>query len=168
MRIACYPGSFDPLTIGHVDVAKRARKIFDKVIILIAQNPKKSSSYYFTLEERVKLAKETFKDEDGFEVDSTTGLVVKKAKALGAIALIRGLRAVTDYEAEYQLHEVNEYIEPSIDMVYLMSHRVQAFVSSSNIKEMFLEGEDISGLVPKPVLEAMKQKREKSVSKLSR
>lgn len=159
MRIACYPGSFDPLTIGHVDVARRARKIFDKVIILIAQNPKKSSSYYFTLEERVKLAKETFKDEDGFEVDSTTGLVVKKAKALGAIALIRGLRAVTDYEAEYQLHEVNEYIEPSIDMVYLMSHRVQAFVSSSNIKEMFLEGEDISGLVPKPVLEAMMKKK---------
>lgn len=158
MRIACYPGSFDPLTVGHVDVALRARRIFDKVIILIADNPKKASSYLFTAEERKALAEETFRDHDGFEVQISRGLVVKKAKELGAIALIRGLRAVTDYEAEYQLHEVNEYIEPSIDMVYLMSHRVQAFVSSSNIKEMFLEGADITGLVPDPVYKAMQKK----------
>ena len=158
MRIACYPGSFDPLTVGHVDVALRARRIFDKVIILIADNPKKASSYLFTAEERKTLAEETFRDHDGFEVQISRGLVVKKAKELGAIALIRGLRAVTDYEAEYQLHEVNEYIEPSIDMVYLMSHRVQAFVSSSNIKEMFLEGADIIGLVPDPVYKAMQKK----------
>lgn len=158
MRIACYPGSFDPLTVGHVDVALRARRIFDKVIILIADNPKKASSYLFTAEERKTLAEETFRDHDGFEVQISRGLVVKKAKELGAIALIRGLRAVTDYEAEYQLHEVNEYIEPSIDMVYLMSHRVQAFVSSSNIKEMFLEGADITGLVPEPVYKAMQKK----------
>ncbi|HIU70012.1 MAG TPA: pantetheine-phosphate adenylyltransferase [Candidatus Enterosoma merdigallinarum] len=158
MRIACYPGSFDPLTVGHVDVALRARRIFDKVIILIADNPKKASSYLFTAEERKTLAEETFRDHDGFEVQISRGLVVKKAKELGAIALIRGLRAVTDYEAEYQLHEVNEYIEPSIDMVYLMSHRVQAFVSSSNIKEMFLEGADITGLVPDPVYKAMQKK----------
>ena len=158
MRIACYPGSFDPLTVGHVDVALRARRIFDKVIILIADNPKKASTYLFTAEERKTLAEETFRDHDGFEVQISRGLVVKKAKELGAIALIRGLRAVTDYEAEYQLHEVNEYIEPSIDMVYLMSHRVQAFVSSSNIKEMFLEGADITGLVPDPVYKAMQKK----------
>lgn len=158
MRIACYPGSFDPLTVGHVDVALRARRIFDKVIILIADNPKKASSYLFTSEERKTLAEETFRGHDGFEVQISRGLVVKKAKELGAIALIRGLRAVTDYEAEYQLHEVNEYIEPSIDMVYLMSHRVQAFVSSSNIKEMFLEGADITGLVPDPVYKAMQKK----------
>ena len=158
MRIACYPGSFDPLTVGHVDVALRARRIFDKVIILIADNPKKASSYLFTAEERKTLAEETFRDHDGFEVQISRRLVVKKAKELGAIALIRGLRAVTDYEAEYQLHEVNEYIEPSIDMVYLMSHRVQAFVSSSNIKEMFLEGAEITGLVPDPVYKAMQKK----------
>ena len=158
MRIACYPGSFDPLTVGHVDVALRARRIFDKIIILIADNPKKASSYLFTAEERKTLAEETFRDHDGFEVQISRRLVVKKAKELGAIALIRGLRAVTDYEAEYQLHEVNEYIEPSIDMVYLMSHRVQAFVSSSNIKEMFLEGADITGLIPDPVYKAMQKK----------
>lgn len=159
MKIACYPGSFDPLTLGHVDVALRARRIFDKVVILIAHNPKKEHSYLFTAEERKRLAEETFKEYDGFEVQITEGLVVKKAKELGAIALIRGLRAVTDYEAEYQLHEVNEFIEPSIDMVYLMSHRVQAFVSSSNIKEMFFEGADITSLVPRPVYEAMCRKK---------
>ena len=158
MRIACYPGTVDPVTVGHDDVAFRARRIFDKVIILIADNPKKASTYLFTAEERKTLAEETFRDHDGFEVQISRGLVVKKAKELGAIALIRGLRAVTDYEAEYQLHEVNEYIEPSIDMVYLMSHRVQAFVSSSNIKEMFLEGADITGLVPEPVYKAMQKK----------
>lgn len=157
MKIACYPGTFDPLTIGHVDVAYRAKKIFDKVIILLAQNSQKKN-HFFTFEERIDLAKKVFPVEDGFEVCSTTGLVVKKAKELGAIALIRGLRAITDYEAEYQMHEVNEYIEPSIDMIYLMSHRIQAFVSSTNIKEMFLQGEDISDLVPPVVLEAMKKK----------
>ena len=162
MKIACYPGSFDPLTVGHVDVALRARNIFDKVIILVANNPKKANAYLFSVEERVRLARETFKAYDGFEVAMTDGLVVRKAKELGAIALIRGLRAVTDYEAEYQMHEVNEYIEPSIDMVYLMSHRVQAFVSSSNIKEMFAAGADISELVPQPVYKAMLEKAHRS------
>lgn len=158
MKIAVYPGSFDPLTNGHVDVALRARKIFDKVIIMIADNASKKGKYTFSVEERVELAKETFKDMDGFEVVSTDKLVVKEAKKLGAQALIRGLRAVTDYEMEFQLHEVNEYIEPSIDMVYLMAHRDQMFVSSSNIKEIFAQGEDISTLVPPCVLEAMKKK----------
>lgn len=160
MKIACYPGSFDPLTNGHVDVALRARRIFDKVIIIVADNQDKKQRYSFTTEERVEMAKETFKDLNGFEVVSTTGLVVKKARELGAQALIRGLRAVTDYEAEFQIHEVNEFIAPDIDMVYLMAHRDQAFVSSSNIKEIFAHGEDISKLVPAPVLKAMIKKRD--------
>lgn len=158
MKIACYPGSFDPFTNGHLDVALRARKIFDKVIILVAYNSKKPT-YLFSEEERVAMIKEAVKGIDGIEVMSTEGLVVKKARELHAQALIRGLRAVTDYEAEFQLHEVNEYIAPDIEMVYLMSHREQAFVSSSNIKEIFFEGEDVSRLVPESVLEALKKKR---------
>ncbi len=158
MRVAVYPGSFDPLTNGHVDVALRAKKIFDKVIIMIADNNAKKGHYLFTVEERMDMVKETFKGLEGFEVISTPKLVVKEAKALGAQALIRGLRAVTDYEAEYQLHEVNEFLEPDIDMVYLMARKDQAFVSSSTIKEIFSLGEDISTLVPAPVLEAMKKK----------
>ena len=160
MKIAVYPGSFDPLTNGHIDVALRARKIFDKVYIMVANNASKSSRYLFSVEERVRLAKETFKDMDGFEVVSTDKLVVKEAKKLGAQALIRGLRAVTDYEMEFQLHEVNEYLEPTIDMVYLMAHKDQMFVSSSNIKEIFNQGEDISSLVPEPVLKSMILKRD--------
>ena len=103
MRIAVYPGSFDPLTNGHVDVALRAKKFFDKVIIMVADNASKKGHYLFSAEERVEMAKETFASYEGFEVVSTDKLVVKEAKKLSAQALIRGLRAVTDYEMEFQL-----------------------------------------------------------------
>lgn len=158
MRIAVYPGSFDPLTNGHVDVALRAKKLFDKVIIMIADNASKKGHYMFTAEERVKMAEETFAGLDGFEVVVTNKLVVKEAKKFNAQALIRGLRAVTDYEAEFQLHEVNEFLEPDIDMVYLMARKDQAFVSSSTIKELYSQGVDISNLVPEPVLKMMDKK----------
>ena len=158
MRIAVYPGSFDPLTNGHVDVALRAKKFFDKVIIMVADNASKKGHYLFSSEERVEMAKETFASYEGFEVVSTDKLVVKEAKKLSAQALIRGLRAVTDYEMEFQLHEVNEFLEPDIDMVYLMARKDQAFVSSSTIKELFFQGVDISSLVPEPVLDMMKKK----------
>lgn len=158
MKKALYPGSFDPFTNGHLDVALRARKIFDEIYICVAYNPKKPS-YLFSAEERIRMIEETVREYPGIYVTSTDGLVVKKAHELGAQALIRGLRAVTDYEAEFQLHEVNEYLAPDIDMVYLMSHRDQAFVSSSNIKEIFFEGEDIVPLVPKPIYRAMLAKR---------
>lgn len=160
MKIAVYPGSFDPFTNGHLDVALRAKKIFDKVIIMVAYNSKKTS-YLFSAQERVDMIKESVKDYPGIDVISYDGLVVKKAKELHAQALIRGLRAVTDYEAEFQLHEVNEFLAPDIEMVYLMSHRDQAFVSSSNIKEIFDYDEDISHLVPQPVLKAMMDKKKK-------
>ena len=158
MRIAVYPGSFDPLTNGHVDVALRAKKFFDKVIIMVADNASKKGHDLFSAEERVEMAKETFASYEGFEVVSTDKLVVKEAKKLSAQALIRGLRAVTDYEMEFQLHEVNEFLEPDIDMVYLMARKDQAFVSSSTIKELFFQGVDISSLVPEPVLDMMKKK----------
>ena len=158
MGIAVYPGSFDPLTNGHVDVALRAKKFFDKVIIMVADNASKKGHYLFSAEERVEMAKETFASYEGFEVVSTDKLVVKEAKKLSAQALIRGLRAVTDYEMEFQLHEVNEFLEPDIDMVYLMARKDQAFVSSSTIKELFFQGVDISSLVPEPVLDMMKKK----------
>lgn len=158
MRIAVYPGSFDPLTNGHVDVALRAKKFFDKVIIMVADNANKKGHYLFSAEERVEMAKETFASYEGFEVVSTDKLVVKEAKKLSAQALIRGLRAVTDYEMEFQLHEVNEFLEPDIDMVYLMARKDQAFVSSSTIKELFFQEVDISSLVPEPVLDMMKKK----------
>lgn len=162
MKIAVYPGSFDPLTNGHVDVALRAKKFFDKVYIMIADNPMKAGHYMFTCEERVDMAKEVFQGYEGFEIVSTQHLVVKEAKKLHAQALIRGLRAVTDYEAEYQLHEVNEYLEPDIDMVYLMAKKNQAFISSSAIKELFFQNQDISSLVPLQVVRKMNEKFHKN------
>ena len=158
MRIAVYPGSFDPITNGHVDVALRAKKFFDKIYIMIADNPTKSGHYMFSAAERMELARKVFADQDGFEVVSTTHLSIREAKKLNADALIRGLRAVTDYEAEYQLHEVNEYLEPDVDMVYFMAKKNQTFISSSAIKELFFQDQDISHLVPEAVYEAMKKK----------
>lgn len=160
MKIAVYPGSFDPLTNGHIDVALRAKKLFDKVYIMVANNTTKSNRYLFSIDERVQMVKEAFKDLEGFEVVATDKLVVKEAKKLGAQALIRGLRAVTDYEMEFQLHEVNEFLEPNVDMIYLMAHRDQMFISSSTIKEIFNQGEDISSLVPENVLKKMIEKRD--------
>ncbi len=161
MKIAVYPGSFDPITNGHVDVALRAKKFFDEIYIMVADNPMKQGKYMFSAEERVELAKKVFEPYSGFHVVSTQHLVVKEAKKLNANALIRGLRAITDYEAEYQLHEVNEYLEPDIDMLYFMAKKSQSFISSSAIKELFFQGVDISHLVPAPVLQAMKEKSKK-------
>lgn len=158
MKTACYPGSFDPITNGHLEIALRATKMFDKVYILIADNSAKK--YFFTLEERVSMAKEAVKDYPSIEVVSTSSLVVSKAKELGSEILIRGLRAVTDFEYEFQVAAVNEYIDPAIEMVFLMSRREQAFISSSHIKELALHGMDIDGLVPASVSKALQKKRQ--------
>lgn len=164
-QIAIYPGSFDPLTNGHVDIVSRASKIFDKIIILVANNSSKTN-YLFSLEERVEMIKETFKDNKNISVEQTSGLVVTKAKSLGASILIRGLRAVTDFENEFQIHEINEFLDPNIEMVYLMANKEQTFVSSSNIKEIFFNGEDVSKLVPKAILKRLKMKNE--ITKISK
>lgn len=158
MKVAIYPGSFDPLTNGHVDVAKRAKKLFDKVIILVSCNSTKSNTYMFSVEERVTMAKKVFKEEDGYEVISSSELVVDVAKKLGAHALIRGLRAVADYEYEYQLYEVNNFLDPDIDMIYFMAKTENTFISSSNIKELIKYKKDVRALVPTPVWEELKKK----------
>ena len=153
MKVAIYPGSFDPITNGHLDILQRALKIFDKVIVLVANNPNKHSR--FSVEERKAMIQESVKGLN-VEVDSTDGLTVEYAKEHGAIALIRGLRAVTDFEYEFQLATANDFIDSSIDSVFLMSKHEKSFINSSMIIELHEKGIDVSALVPEPVLKRLK------------
>ena len=150
-RIGIYPGSFDPITNGHLDIIKRASKLFDEVIVLVAVNNHKKNR--FDVNTRVRLIKESIKCFNNVSVDYFNGLIVEYAKMHNAVALIRGIRVSSDFEYEWELAAANEYIDPEVEMVFLMSHKENTFISSSAINELFLNGVDISPLVPKVVLE---------------
>ena len=153
MKIAVYPGSFDPITNGHLEILKRALNIFDKVIMLVAVNPDKKSR--FSAEDRVNMIKEAIDDERVI-VDSYQGLTVEYAKKHGASHLIRGLRAVTDFEYEFSLASANDFIDSSVDTVFLMSKAEKSFINSSMIMELYQNGVDVSSLVPPSVLKRLK------------
>ena len=154
MKVAIYPGSFDPITNGHLDILNRASCIFDKVIVLVAINPHKHSR--FSNEERVAMIQEAIAGLQNVEVDSYEGLTVQYAKEHGATHLIRGLRAVSDFEYEFQLASANEFADSSIDMVFFMARGDKTFISSSAILELHNSGVDISSLVPLSVLKRLK------------
>ena len=154
MKIAIYPGSFDPITNGHLDVLGRAAQMFDKVIILVAINADKKGR--FPIEEKVAMIKESISQFNNVEVDSYDGLTVEYAKAHNSKFLIRGLRAVTDFDYEFQLAAANEYADPSIDTVFLMSKAEKSFINSSAIIELAKKGIDVSGLVPPAVVKRLK------------
>ncbi len=155
MRVAVYPGSFDPITIGHIDIINRATKIFDKVIVLVAKNPNKK--YRNSLEDRIAMIKDATKDNKNVEVDSDDGLTVNYAKKVGATALIRGLRVAGDFEYEWQLASANEFIDPNIEIVFFLAHKKTSFISSSTINEMYDNGVDIGELVPEIVVKHYKK-----------
>jgi len=155
MKIAIYPGSFDPITNGHLDILRRATKVFDKVIVLVAYNPNKKSN--FSAETRVEMIKEAVGDTNNIEVYSDTGLTVEFAKKHHATHLIRGLRAVSDFEYEFQLASANEFLDPSIDMIFFMARGDKTFISSSAIMEMAHSGVDVSSLVPDSVIKHLKK-----------
>ena len=154
MKVALYPGSFDPITNGHMDVLKRAVSIFDKVIVLVAINPDKKGR--FSIGDRVNMIKEAVSEFPNVEVDSYKGLTVRYAKEHGATHLIRGLRAVTDFEYEYQLASANALADNSIDMVFFMSRGETSNLTSSTIMELAKNGVDVSHLVPNSVLKRIK------------
>ena len=154
MKIAVYPGSFDPITNGHLDILDRACALFDKVIVLVANNPNKSSN--FSAEERVEMIIEATKGNEKIEVTTDSGLTVEFAKKHKATHLIRGLRAVSDFEYEFQLASANEFIDPKIDTVFLMARGDKTFISSSSIITMAKQGVDVSKLVPSSVLKRLK------------
>ena len=157
MKIGVYPGSFDPITNGHLDVIERASKIFDEVIVLIAINNEKES--FFSVEERIEMIKESTKHMKNVKVDSYDGLTMRYAKKVNAIALIRGLRVVSDFEYEWKLAAANEFIDNSIEMIFFMAKKETSFISSSSIKELYQNQVDISSLVPKSVIEMLKTKK---------
>ena len=155
MNIAIYPGSLDPITNGHLDMIIRSSKLFDKVIVLIANNPNKVCR--FSLTSRVRMIKEATKDISNVEVDSFDGLTVNYAKEHNAKAIIRGLRVVSDFEYEWSYAAANEFINKDIEMVFLMAHKELTFISSSTIDELYRSGVDISSLVPSIVIEEYKK-----------
>lgn len=148
-RIAIYPGSFDPITNGHIDILKRALTIFDEIIVLVAHNPSKKTT--FTVTERVEMIQETVASYPQVKVDTHNGLTVQYAAQNGAKAMIRGLRAATDFEYEFQLNNANRYINKDVESVFFMAKHQFMFISSSTIKEMVAGGVDVTSLVPAPV-----------------
>ena len=156
MKIAIYPGSFDPITKGHLDILDRAASIFDKVIIAVAKNSEKHG--FLTVDERVKLIKESVKHIQNVEVDAFEGLTIEYAKKCGAEVLIRGLRAVADFEYEMQLSQTNSALASDIQTVFLITKPEYNFISSSTIKEILVNGGDISQFVPQPVFEYLNNK----------
>lgn len=146
MRTAIYPGTFDPVTNGHIDVAERASKIFDHVIIAIATENYKNN--LFTIGERVHLMKESVKHINNVEVASFKGLIADYAKERKAQALIRGLRAVTDFEYEMQIATMNKHLNKELDTLFLMTGGEYSFLSSSIIKQVAIVGGSVKGLVP--------------------
>ena len=150
-KIALYPGSFDPITNGHLDVLERASVMFDKVVIAVLKHPEKKS--FLTVEERVSLIEQATKHMKNVYVDSFNGLTVEYARRIGAKFLIRGLRTITDFEYEVQLCQTNQVIAPDIDTVFLSTKPQHNFISSSIVRELSNHKTDISKFVPKNVVE---------------
>jgi len=155
-KIAIYPGSFDPVTNGHVDIAERGLKLFDKIIVAILHNPVKD--FLFTVEERVEMLESSFKDYPDITVETFDGLLVDYADSRKSIAILRGMRAVSDFEYEFQLALMNRRLKKEIQTVFLMTGLRWIFTSSSIIKEAARFGGDITGMVPPVVNKKLKEK----------
>lgn len=156
MKIAVYPGSFDPFTNGHLDILKRAATLFDHVIVGVLVN--KSKNCLFSPEERVDMIVEAVKDIENIRVMHFNGLLVDFCNKIGAKAVIRGLRAVSDYEYEVQMFAANYHLEPSVETVFLMSQPKYSFLSSSVVKEIAHYNGDIKEMVPPSVAAAICKK----------
>jgi pantetheine-phosphate adenylyltransferase len=156
MKQAIYPGSFDPFTNGHLDVLDRAVHLFDRIIVAVLRNPAKQA--LFSVDERVEMIREVVRGRESVEVDSFEGLTVDYARARGAEALLRGLRAYSDFDAELQLALMNRKLAPEVNTIFLMSSFAHIYVASSTIKEIASYGRDVSDFVPPPVAQRLKEK----------
>ena len=156
MKTAIYPGSFDPVTLGHIDVIKRASKLFDYLIIGVLNNRAKTP--LFSVEERVKMLEEVTKDIPNVEVKSFAGLTVDFAKECNANAVVRGLRAITDFEYELQMAQTNRVLAPDVDTIFLTTSLEYAYVSSTIMKEVARFGGDLSNFAPPEIIKTLRMK----------
>lgn len=156
MKIGVYPGTFDPVTNGHIDIIKRSKNLFDKLYVVIPNNTNKMP--LFSLEERLELLKEVLKDEEFVEVTTTGLLTVDFAKKVEATAMLRGLRMVSDFEYELQMATMNKCLNDEIETVFIMSSHEYSFLSSSSVKEIARFGGDYSSFVPEVVRLAVEKK----------
>ncbi|PKN10682.1 MAG: pantetheine-phosphate adenylyltransferase [Deltaproteobacteria bacterium HGW-Deltaproteobacteria-7] len=155
-KVAIYPGSFDPITNGHVDIIKRGNRIFDEIIVLVAYNPRKSS--LFSVEERCQFIREIFQNYEGIRVDSHDGLLIDYLKNSGASTILRGMRALSDFEYEFQMALMNRRQTKNIETVFLMSGFRWFYTSSNLIKEVASLGGSVKGLVPENVHQKLMEK----------
>jgi pantetheine-phosphate adenylyltransferase len=157
MSVAIYPGSFDPITLGHIDLAKRAARLFDHVIVAVYARSEKPGAL-FAVDERVDLAAQALVDVKNITVESFSGLAVEYARDCSANTIVRGLRAVSDFEYEFKLAHMNAHLAPEIEVVCLMTSSRHSFISSSLIREVASLGGDLQGLVPRNVLDALNRR----------
>jgi len=153
MRRAVLAGSFDPITLGHMDVLRRGLQLFDEVIVAIGNNPRKR--YLLELPDRVAILENCTRDLSGVRVDSFDGLLVEYCRSVNASAILRGLRAVSDFEFEFQIGLANKSMAPEVETVFLLTSAENVYVSSSLVKDIALNGGDISTYVPTAVLEPL-------------
>lgn len=155
-RIAVYPGSYDPLTNGHIDIIERGLKLFDKIIVAILKNPAKQS--LFSIDERLEILRETFNNQKEIEVDCFEGLLVNYLRRKNATTVVRGLRAISDFEIEFQMALMNRRIEPECETIFLVPSVHYSFVSSRLVKEIYQLGGEIKNMIPLVVDRKLKEK----------
>jgi pantetheine-phosphate adenylyltransferase len=156
-NIAIYPGSFDPLTNGHVDIIQRGSRLFDRIVIAILLNIEKAP--LFTVQERVEIAREVFRDYPNVEVDTFDGLLVEYARRKRASVIVRGLRAISDFEYEMQMALMNRHLNPEVETVFMMPAETYTYVSSRIVKEVVALGGSVTNLVPSIVESRLRDKR---------
>ncbi|SHE60299.1 Phosphopantetheine adenylyltransferase [Seinonella peptonophila] len=156
MRVAVYPGSFDPITLGHLDIIQRGLKVFDKIIVAVLVNSSKTP--LFSIEERKQMIREATIAYPQVEVDSFQGLLVDYVHRRNAHVILRGLRAISDFEYELQIASTNRKLSEEIETLFLMTNHRHSFISSAMVKEVARYGADVSELVPPNVVEALQQK----------
>ena len=158
MKVAVYPGSFDPITNGHVDLVRRSLQVFDRVIVAVAFNPNKDASW-FTPEERVEMIQDTIRADAGRVIaDAFSSLLVDYAAQKGADVIIRGLRAVADFEYEFQMTMMNRHLRPQVETIFMMTGESHFYTSSRLVKEVASLGGNVAGLVPDDVLPRLLQR----------